>query len=323
MIINDLVYGREEISEQVILDLIKSPTLQRLKGISQFGLPQEYYYMPVYSRFEHSAGVLILLRRLNADLEEQIAGLLHDISHTAFSHVVDWVIGNISKEDYQDKRFLNFLKNSDISKILKSYGFEYKKISNPHNFSLLEKEIPSICADRIDYSLREILVWDKNIVNEVLNDLINFNGQAAFKSKKIAEKFALGFLKCQKEHWAGDEARARYYLFSKILKEAIQKGIIDFKDLDRDDAFVITKLKNGKDKEILNHLGRLKGKFILREYWNGIILNKKFRYVNPEVIFNGDIKKLSEISEGFEKILKTEKENSNLFKRVIIEDEHK
>ena len=79
MKLNDSVYGEEEINEPVLLELINSKPVQRLKGISQMGLPKDYYHRPVFSRFDHSVGVLILLRRLNANLREQIAGLLHDI----------------------------------------------------------------------------------------------------------------------------------------------------------------------------------------------------------------------------------------------------
>ena len=55
MKINDNVYGEEEIREQVLIDLINSKEIQRLKGISQFGIPEEYYHMLCFSRYDHSA----------------------------------------------------------------------------------------------------------------------------------------------------------------------------------------------------------------------------------------------------------------------------
>ncbi len=81
--IYDKVYGKEKIKEPVLIELINSDSIQRLKGISQFGMPDEYYHLKTFSRKEHSIGVLILLRRMRANLEEQVAGLLHDVSHTA------------------------------------------------------------------------------------------------------------------------------------------------------------------------------------------------------------------------------------------------
>lgn len=34
---------------------------------------------------------MLLNRQLDASMEEQIVALLHDVSHTAFSHVIDYV----------------------------------------------------------------------------------------------------------------------------------------------------------------------------------------------------------------------------------------
>ena len=36
----------------------------------------------------------MLLAKKGASLTEQIAGLIHDVSHTVFSHVIDRVVGN-------------------------------------------------------------------------------------------------------------------------------------------------------------------------------------------------------------------------------------
>ena len=110
MEIKDRVYGVQKIEENVILDLINSNSLKRLKDISQLGMPDTYLSFPGFSRYEHSLGTMILLKKLGATLEEQVAGLLHDISHTPFSHVIDWVVGDPTKEDYQDKIFQEFLE---------------------------------------------------------------------------------------------------------------------------------------------------------------------------------------------------------------------
>ncbi len=121
MIISDSVYGKIKIESPVLLELIKSEPIQRLKGISQFGIPEEFYYLKNFSRYEHSIGVMILLKKLGADEKEQIAGLLHDVSHTAFSHVIDWVVGDGLTEDYQDKQHKKFIQSSSLTKILKKF----------------------------------------------------------------------------------------------------------------------------------------------------------------------------------------------------------
>ncbi len=107
MIIKDRVYGIFKVTSPVILELIKSPSLLRLKKIAQYGVPDKYYHLRGYSRYEHSLGVMLLLKKLGASEKEQIAGLLHDISHTAFSHLVDWVLDQGDKEIFQDDNHKN------------------------------------------------------------------------------------------------------------------------------------------------------------------------------------------------------------------------
>ncbi|MEK6823691.1 MAG: HD domain-containing protein [Nanoarchaeota archaeon] len=317
MIIEDKVYGSENIKENVLVDLINSPPVQRLKGIAQLGVPDEYYHKKGFSRYEHSIGVCILLRKLNADLEEQIAGLLHDISHTAFSHVIDWVIGNATKEDYQDKRHKKFLKNSSIKNILDKSNFNYKKISNLENFYLLEREAPSLCADRLDYSLRELaLEKEKEFIQKIFLDLKTKNHQIVFKTKEIAEIFAKEYMLLQKENWGSDQARTRYYILSNVLKKALDNKIIVFEDLNKTDYYVLKKLNSCNDKFILENLNLLKGDLKIIQDKNGIELKKKFRYIDPEISVNGSFKKLSDLSKDYLNFINFEKQNNQQIKKV-------
>jgi uncharacterized protein len=319
MLIKDKVYGDEKINEDILIELINSGTLQRLKGVSQQGLPQNYYHRPVFSRFDHSVGALILLRRLGADIEEQIAGLLHDISHTAFSHVVDWVLGDPTKEDYQDNNHMSIVENSNIPTILEKYGFDYKKIANIESYSLLEKSAPSLCADRFDYTIRELKdLREDELVELCVNNLINLNGQMVFKTKESAELFANAYLKLQKEHWAGNEARARYYILADALKKAIESGIITKEDLMKTDQFIINILENSKNNEILEKIDMLKNGFEIKEDNEGIELKKKFRYIDPEVLTEEGIINLTKISLEYKDALEKEKANKDSFVKISI-----
>jgi len=323
MKINDCVYGEEEINERVLIDLINSNPIQRLKKISQWGMPSEYYHKNSFSRYEHSIGVLILLRKLNASLKEQIAGLLHDVSHTAFSHVVDWAIGDPTKEDYQDKIHLEIIESSDIPDILKKHDFNYKEVSDIENFSLLEKPTPGLCADRIDYTLRELEIEKGfDFVKNVFLDLIVKNNQIVFKNKKTAEIFGKEYLRLNKEHWAGNEARARYYILSNVLKKAMEKEILFLEDMKMsEDSEIINLLSDNGDIEILDGLNLLKKGFKIIEVSNeseGVILRKKFRYIDPEIFLDESIVCLSDISEEYCVILEREKQNSSLIKKFII-----
>jgi len=319
MNIVDKIYGLENVVEKVLTELINCDSVRRLKEISQYGVPDKYYHHKGFSRYEHSVGVLILLKRLGANLEEQVAGLLHDVSHTAFSHVVDWFIGNPTKEDYQDGIHLKIIENSEIPDILKKQGIDYKRISNLENFSLLEKDSPSLCADRFDYSVRE-LEKEKgfNFVKDFVCNIFNKNGQMVFVDKEIAECFARQYMELNKVHWSGEQARAKYYIFVETLKIAEKEKIISFNDLRKTDNFVLNLLEKSKNRKILNNLSLLKTTLKIKEVKSGIELKKKFRYIDPEISVNGSIKKLSQVSKQYFDYLISEKENSQLVKKIKV-----
>ncbi len=178
--VSDKVYGDFEITEPIILELLNCPAMQRLKGVDQAG------YRPLWvklnnnadineydnSRFAHSVGVYSLLYKYGAPLEEQIAGLIHDVSHSAFSHCIDYVldVGSEKEQNHQDNLFEEFVRKTEIPEILKKYGFDPEHILNDKNFPLKEKELPDLCADRIDYSLRTAILFQE--ISQEDKDLI-------------------------------------------------------------------------------------------------------------------------------------------------------
>ena len=322
MKIDDRVYGEWEIQEGVLLDLINCKSVQRLEGLAQYGLPNQYYHKKGFSRLEHSIGVMIFLRKFNARIEEQIAGLIHDVSHTAFSHVVDWAIGDPEKEDFQDKNHINVIENSEIPKILEHYGFGYADVIDLEKFSLLEKHAPSLCGDRIDYTLREVATdGEGEIAKRLFYFLRTRNGDLFFDNVEVAEEFGKMYSNLNKNHWAGVEARTRYYLLANILKIGFDKNFISYSDLYRTDLELINLLYSSRDKQIIEELDFLKNKKIAKQSDNGkgIYLRKKYRWIDPEVLEDGKIKRLSELSPDYKLFLKEEKFflESNSYSEVL------
>ncbi len=322
MNIHDQIYGDFEINESILIDLINCQTIQRLKGISQQGTPQEYFHRKIFSRYDHSVGVMLLLRKLDADLNTQIAGLLHDASHTAFSHLIDWVIGDPSTENFQDSIFVDFLQKSEIPSILNKNGISLEVVSNLESFSLLETEAPSLCADRIDYTLRELInTEDTKTVQILLEDITSKSNRIVFKTKNIAEFFGKHYTKLQSEYWGGNETKARYIILSEALKLALSKKYLTIEDFFKTDNYVLEKLIKINDEDINNALNKLRNGFKIKivDKNNGIQLKKKFRSIDPEVLVNNKIIKLSEISEEYKHLLKseTEKAKTDVFVEII------
>ncbi len=312
MKINDKIYGKIEIQEPILIELLKTPSVLRLKKISQFGVPNKYYHFKNYSRYEHSVGVMILLKKLGTTTEEQVAGILHDVSVLTFSHVMDWVFSSGSEgvEDYHDLIHNEFVEKTEIPQILKKYNFKLNRILNEKNFTLLERDKPELCADRIDYALREFKYWlNPNIVKNCIKGLANYDGRIVFLDKEIAFDFAINYLKLQTKHWAETESIIRYYFFSEVIKIALKKKILAEKDFYKDESFVLNKIEKSSDNEIKEILMMLKKKnFKKPSKKTGIKLMKKFRYVDPKVLAGGKLVELSEINSNFRKIIDKQKE---------------
>jgi len=89
IVIHDRIYGDHTITEPVLIDLLKSPSVLRLSRVGQHGITSFVGLTPNVTRFEHSVGAFLVVRQVGGTVTEQVVGLLHDISHTAFSHVID------------------------------------------------------------------------------------------------------------------------------------------------------------------------------------------------------------------------------------------
>jgi len=320
--VQDTIYGTFTLGEPVLIDLLQSPAIQRLKKISQYGIPHEFYGLPGFTRYDHSVGVMLLLHKLGASVKEQIAGLLHDASHTAFSHLVDWVIGDRVTEDFQDKNHSFMLERYNVPTILEKYGFDFQQITRLESFSLLEQPAPDLCADRVDYALREFQLWAApSIVHLCVNSLVCHHNKIAFSSADAAETFARAYLKCQTQHWGYAEYVLRYELFSQILKYALQHNIIALEDFYEDDSYIMNKLHTSLDTFILDELNYLHSRFRYRltdqnpEY----TLKKKFRNVDPSYIMSGKLYRLSETHHDFRSFLQTQRTiNEQGIKATII-----
>jgi len=258
----DRIYGETEISEPIVLELLASPTLQRLKGVDQFGYIPGYASVPSggfpggqVTRFEHSVGVFLLLRKYSASLVEQIAGLLHDVSHTVFSHSTDYALRDgesAAKQDHQDNVFETFVKNSDIPGILLKHGLDVNYILDDRNFPLKEKKLPDLCADRIDYFLRDgvdIGVMEKEVARDFLNHLRAENSVWFFDNFEVAKKCVDLFFELNRKYYCAFDDARMFAAVGDCLKYSLGKGYVEKSNLFTTDEEVVAKIKNHLDND--------------------------------------------------------------------------
>ncbi len=320
MNIKDRVYGDVEILEPVLLEIINSPTLQRLKDIDQAGYFEPHFPGTRHSRFEHSVGVYSLLKKYGAPTEEQIAGLIHDVSHSAFSHCIDYVLdaGSEKEQKHQDNIFDDYVKKSDIPAILWKYHFELDYILDDKNFPLKEKDLPDLCADRIDYSLRTARVFGaRESVNYFLNNLTAENGNWIFRNFESAKKYAELFLKLNTDYYAGLLAAVMLRTVGDYLRYALLKRYISEADLYTTDKIVLSKIEpyHKNDKRLKLLFSRMNNKIGFRNNPNnfdGEVFCKS-RVVDPLCKHNGDIKRVSQIDPSWGVILKEESKPKHYF----------
>lgn len=316
----DRVYGNFEIMEPVILELISSPTLQRLKEIDQAGYFEPHFPGTAHSRFEHSVGVYLLLKMYNAPTEEQIAGLIHDVSHSAFSHCIDYVLdaGSEKEHSHQDNVFDEFVRKSEIPEILKKYNQDLDYILDDRNFPLKEMDLPDLCADRVDYSLRTATIF-REIENGkyFINNLTADNRKWIFKNFESAEKYAELFLKLNTNYYAGLPSAVMFRTVGDYLRYALSKGYISETDLYTTDKIVLAKIEPRikTDSKLSLLFDRMNNRIGFRNDpndYSGKVFCKS-RVVNPLCRYDGKIKRVSEVKPSWNDVIKQESQPKEYF----------
>ncbi|KRF63623.1 hypothetical protein ASG99_05740 [Bacillus sp. Soil768D1] len=301
MLITDNIYGEFEI-EKVIEELILCKPVQRLKGIHQGGASYLVNKKWNVTRFDHSIGVMLLIKKLGGSVEEQIAGLLHDVSHTAFSHVVDFVLDN-KEEDYHEEIYSTVVKNSEIPTILEKFGYNFEDIlQDDSKWTLLEQPAPELCADRVDYTLRDMYEYGHISLEEVqcfLNHLIVVEGKMYLQNIEIAEWFVKTYYKEVIDFFMDPLNIYGNDMLAKILKLSLDKNIISLDDFLSEDEELIYKIKSAEDKELFGLLRKLNQNVQVKEDRDNYDLHRKnkVRMINPSILKNNELIPASELSE--------------------------
>ena len=256
----DRVYGDVEVDDPRVLALIASPTFQRLRGIKQAGPSALAFPFKQVTRYEHSLGVYLLLRRLGAGLKEQVAGLLHDISHTAFSHAVDFVFASELQDHHEGLKPV-FLRRPDLLEPLEALGYEPEDFYEDSIYPLLEQPLPRLCADRLDYFFRDSLACGVTTADQVrhfLAHLVVIDGSSiAFTDSAAARSAAEQFAIMNSDWWASATEAFIYNEFADSLRAAFDCGVLDKDALLEDDQAVLHKLQGCNNPIVLTKLNRV------------------------------------------------------------------
>ncbi|MCJ7478886.1 MAG: HD domain-containing protein [Candidatus Nanohaloarchaeota archaeon QJJ-7] len=297
MDIDDPVHGSREIEEEILKELLDTSPVQRLKHVNQAG-PSRYLNKNAVTRFDHSVGVMLLLREFDASLQEQIAGLLHDVPHTAFSHVADFVF-DTERHEYHERFMDKIVRDSEIPSLLEDHGFDVDHILDDENFPLLERELPDLCADRIDYFLRDWKIVGGGDIQRMRESLGVHENRFVLSDRKVGEEYALKYVRADERWWANPEEVAVFHVLAEALRHALEKGLMEEDDLFGTDTEVLGLLQGFDEPEIEEKLELLdKGFEVAIDPENpDFVEETKLRYVDPLVVENGEEIRVTDYSE--------------------------
>lgn len=304
MQLHDAVYDDVNLKSPLLLDLYHSQAVQRLAHIYQGGVTAFIKPERDTTRLEHSLGVMTLLRRLGADLAEQAAGLLHDVPHTAFSHVIDFVFPN-HNHTYHETHSHSIIEQSALPEILTAHHLNWRHVTTPERFSLLEQPLPALCADRLDYFLRDGLSMGYLTADEVdalLEKLQAHKGRIVVTEPEIARWLGERFMALDDAIWCSVQEVGWYAAMARALRVALDAGLLTEADFGGIDEPIMAQLRASDNAEIQRWLALLHRDvdFVRVDIAEAdLVALPKVRAIDPPVLVNGDVAPLSELDPAF------------------------
>jgi len=178
--IHDPVHG-SMVLKGIVLDLVDTVEVQRLRGIKQLGLANVAFPGANHSRFEHALGVAYMASKVTKELglKEyernllQAAAVLHDAGHAPYSHTLEHLMLDKLSMDHMELTGEIIKGEVDIgiargmkfsapraSQVLKKWGLPADEVSEllvgKHRQKYLGELLHSeVDVDQIDYLLRD------------------------------------------------------------------------------------------------------------------------------------------------------------------------
>ena len=220
-------------------------SLIRLKKVSYFcGMDYAsndiYDFKEYISRFDHSLDVSLITYKLTKDKKATIAGLFHDISTPCFSHVIDYMNKDYSKQESTEEYTEHILKNDKkLLKYLKEDNIDIEDIINFKQYSIVDNKRPRVCADRLDCVVLATINITKNLsisdIKKMIKDIRVFKNEdnvdeIGFTNLDIAKMVLLENDNINIE-FHSDYDKYMMELLAEITRYSISKNYIKYEDL--------------------------------------------------------------------------------------------
>ncbi len=299
-------FGTFNVEDPVVFALLKTDAMQRLKRVEQSGICSFVRDTYSFTRYDHSIGVFLLCRMFGATLQEQVAALLHDVSHTVFSHTGDFVFDHNGEGAYQDMIHEWYIKQTDLYAVLEQYEMAYVITDEfKDQCKILERDLPDICADRLEYNLHvgicEGLISQDDALFILLH-LKYIDGRWYFDDQSAASRFGLLTIDLTRNLWGSLWNGFVNIYAGDMLKYALDKEILTINEMHFGFDYDIWQKLHAVNNEVLNvYLKQLKKyanayRFAIDGSYD-YYYRPKCRAVDPWVLCQGEFLRLSEIDK--------------------------
>lgn len=306
----ETIFGTIAVTEPVLIELLNHKCMTRIKDIDQHGVLTYFENYPTFNRYDHCIGVFGLLHKFNCPLTEQIAGLLHDASHTVFSHLADHFFKTGNMDAYQDGIHDWFLEKMGLETVLKKYGYAIADIMpEQEHFTGLEQDLPFMCADRIEYNLHTGLAFGRITQDElktIVGDLRFEDGTWFFVNQASARKLADLSLYFTENFWSAPVNTVLQYWLVSALRQAVARELVSFDQIHFGiDKTVLDILDASTDKHIQEMLTKCRNAAQYYEVVSGttpydLVDYPKCRGINVLVKnTSGELVHLAELDQKF------------------------
>ncbi len=320
-------------------EYVNTPRMYKQAGISVScgTYYSNMYDIKWYSSLDHSVAVALIIWHFTRDKKQTLAGLFHDIATPCFKHTIDFMNGDYETQESTEALTEKLITGSPkIMRLLERDGIKVEEVSDYHIYPIADNDTPKLSSDRLEYTLSNgngvtMWLWDLDEIKEVYDNIeiqVNEEGiqELGFKDVEIAKKF-INNMKRLSGNYIQDKTRFTMQFLADIMKRLNDKKLISIDDLYQlSEKEVIDIIENCGDEEITNNFKKWKNASGIKRSEEPIentycakVPKSKIRYINPLVKYNDGFKRVSDVSEEAEQIIK-DVQHQKIYKHFIYLD---
>ncbi|MBP3630585.1 MAG: hypothetical protein J6J23_03750 [Clostridia bacterium] len=268
-----------------------------------------------YSRLDHSISTALMTYHFTGNKQQTILALFHDLGTPAFSHCVDFMLGDAKNQSKSEKSVKDVVFSSDkLKNMLLKDKVPLDIFDDYESYPVVENKKPKVCVDRLDgifslclilmhtHSLEQISEVYKNMKvlrNEFGEEEIGFlNTQSAEKFYELATKYTI--------EMQDNEDKMVMQFIADNLRLLINRNKIQIEDLYKlgeQEILSILKRENGENLKAFNYAKKLRRSEEPDPMWYSVSVEAKKRYVLPIVkCADGRVVRLHTVSEKCKKM---------------------